>query len=80
VDNFLEPVWGVIFGRFFIGHRPWRWRPVGFFSQRPPNGKMGKRFFGVFDPLFARFGPVFVGFLRQFRTLSIHAMCIPLCA
>jgi hypothetical protein len=55
VDNFLEEVLGGISGRFLGGHRPWRWRPGAFFGGRGGNGKMGKRFFGVFDPLFARF-------------------------
>jgi hypothetical protein len=70
----------MIFGRFWGTHRPWRRRPGGFFGGRGAIGKMGYWFFGVFDPFFARFGSVFSGFLRQFRTLSIHAMCMPLCA
>jgi hypothetical protein len=41
VDNFLEEVLGGIFGRFFTGHRPWRWRPGGFFDGRGAFGKMG---------------------------------------
>jgi hypothetical protein len=79
VDNFLEEVLGVIFGRFFTGHRPWRGRPGGFFGGRGAIGKMGMRFFAVFDPLFARFGAVFTGFWALFRTLFIHVMCMPVC-
>jgi len=41
VDNFLEEVLGGIFGRFFGSHRPWRWRPGGFFGGRGAFGKMG---------------------------------------
>ena len=41
VDNFLEEVLGVIFGRFFGTHRPWRWRPGAFFGGRGAIGKMG---------------------------------------
>ena len=55
VDNFLEEVLGAIFGRFLGTHRPWRWRQGRFFGGRGALGKMGKRFFAVFDPLFARF-------------------------
>jgi hypothetical protein len=80
VDNFLGEVLGGIFGRFWEVHRPWRWRPGGFFSQTPPNGKMGKRGFRAFFDFFRVFGSVFTGFWALFRTLSIHAMCIPLCA
>ena len=41
VDNFLARVLEVIFGRFFITHRPWRWRPGAFFGGRGALGKMG---------------------------------------
>jgi hypothetical protein len=41
VDNFLEEVLGGILGRFLGTHRPWRWRPGGFFGGRGAFGKMG---------------------------------------
>jgi hypothetical protein len=48
VDNFFARVLGVILGRFFGTHRPWRWRPGGFFGGRGAFGKMGSRKFRFF--------------------------------
>jgi len=72
VDNFFEEVLGRIFGRFFGGHRPWRWRPGAFFGGRGALGKMGKCEFALFCSFlrgFGRFLPAFCGNLVLFASM-----------
>ena len=62
VDKIFEGVLGGILGRFFPSHRPWRWRPGGFFTACVGGGRESRRGFA----LFCRFLRVFGRFLGAF--------------
>ena len=63
----------MIFGRFWGGHRPWRWRPGGFFTAGLARGRKESLGFCVFSTFFAflaRFLPVFGPHFALFSSMS----------
>ena len=59
------------FGRFLGGHRPWRWRPGGFFTARVGGGRKTC----CENATFCSFLQVFGRFLRLFAAIS--GFCYP---
>ena len=61
------------FWRFFGGHRPWRWRPGGFFSQKSRMLRWASADlvpFSTFFAFFARFLPVLGPYFALFPSMS----------